>query len=204
MEIPPCGGRERRREEVRRRGHEGERWLVVRSPTAMGGNNRGGRCGGDTMEAEEEGGRHPLPRTTITKATQQWSKTTQTPTGGGICHPHHYNYQRPQETPFPSPPADCNQTKTHRHQHYHLKGITIDYPPRFRLRIVVISIHNHQFWPLLSSLGTAPSTKPPFKQNKRYYWITAKIGLNGLDPDLGQNKHRRKPRMGGCQNWFEI
>ncbi len=22
-----------------------------------------------------------------------------------------------------------------------------------------------------------------------YYWVTVKIGLNGLDPDLDQNKH---------------
>ncbi len=83
-----------------------------------------------------------------------------------ICHHHYYNCQWPQETPIPSLPADCNQIKTHRHQHYHLNGISMDFLPHFCLWIVIISIHNHQFWPLLSSLGTTPSTEPLFKQNK--------------------------------------
>jgi hypothetical protein len=27
-------------------------------------------------------------------------------------------------------------------------------------------------------------------QNKKHIWVTFKIGLNGLDPDLDPNKHR--------------
>ncbi len=70
----------------------------------------------------------------------------------------------------PSLPIACGSqsNKKQRHQHYHIKGISTDSPPRFCLQIIVIFIHNHQFRPFLSPLKTPPSTKSPFKQNKRY------------------------------------
>ncbi len=61
----------------------------------------------------------------------------------------------------PSLPMDCNQIKTQRHQNYHLKRISIDFLPRFCLQIVVISIHNHQFWPFVSIKTSPPLLKLP-------------------------------------------
>jgi hypothetical protein len=35
-----------------------------------------------------------------------------------------------------------------------------------------------------------PPNGPPGKERVKDYWVTVKIGLNGLDLDLDRNKHR--------------